>query len=296
MTTYCPLYGAGLGYRRSIAEQMLALPEHDNGIDFIEIAPENWMHIGGAARKSFDAAAERWPLAIHGLSLSLGGRDPLDEILLTNIKTFMRQYRCRFFSEHLSYCEHSGHLYDLLPLAFTAENVRHTAARIRRTQDILETRIAIENTSYYLHAPHCEMDEVDFLNDVAREADCDIHLDVNNIYVNAVNHGHVAPRAFIDRVDHARVSYIHIVGHDAENPRLLIDTHGEPVCDDVWDILAYTYDKLPFIPPTLLERDFNLPPLPELLGEVAHIRDIQDNAHKPARNRTPRHQAEAVHV
>lgn len=278
------LSGAGLGYRRSLAAELLALPATDRSIDFIEAAPENWLHQGGPARRNFDAACERWPLVCHGLSLSLGGTAPLDEDLLRRIKAFMTQYRCRFFSEHLSYSEHNGHLYELLPLAFTEENVRHTAARIRRSQDILEMTIAIENTSYYLHAPHCEMDEVDFLNAVAREADCLIHLDVNNIYVNAINHGHVAPRAFIDRVDRARVVYIHIAGHSAENPRLLIDSHGAPVSEDVWDIYKYCCQRLPLNQPTLLERDFNLPPLAELQGEVAKIRAIQrDYGHEPAR-------------
>ena len=271
-------WGAGLGYRRSLGSAMAALPPGDASIDFIEVAPENWLHVGGSARRLFDAACERWPLACHGLSLSLGGHDPLDMSLLAEIRAFMARYGCSFFSEHLSYCGHNGRFYDLLPLAFTTENVRHTAARIRQTQDFLGQRIAIENTSYYLHAPYSEMDEVDFLNAVAREADCNIHLDVNNIYVNAVNHGHVAPRAFIDRVDLTRVVYLHIAGHDAENPRLLIDTHGEAVQDDVWDVYAYACARLPSHCPTLLERDFNLPPLPELLNEVARIRSIQQGA------------------
>ena len=269
------LQGAGLGYKRSMAADFLhRLPDAD-GINFIEAAPENWLRMGGAARRDFDSVAERFPLACHGLSLSLGGRDPLRIDFLKQIKDFIRRYRIGFFSEHLSYCDHNGFVYDLLPLPFTWETVRHTAARIRRSQDILEMTIAIENTSYYLHAPHCEMDEVDFLNAVAREADCLIHLDVNNIYVNAINHGHVAPRAFIDRVDRARVVYIHIAGHSAENPRLLIDSHGAPVSEDVWDIYKYCCQRLPLNQPTLLERDFNLPPLAELQGEVAKIRAIQ---------------------
>lgn len=269
------LHGAGLGYRRDLAENFLDLPAN-SPIDFIEAAPENWIRMGGAARKRFDAAAERLPLALHGLSLSLGGQSPLDMELLAGIKAMMRQYRCDFFSDHLSYCQDlGGHLYDLLPLPFTAESVRHTAERIRRVQDFLGCRISIENTSYYLHSPLAEMNEAEFLNAVAQEADCGIHLDINNIYVNSVNHGLLEPQRFLDTVEIARVNYIHIAGHDDENPQVLIDTHGAPVKDNVWDLLAAAYRRMAHIPPTLLERDFNFPAFAELSAEVQKIADIQ---------------------
>ncbi len=269
------LHGAGLGYRRDLSEHFLDLPA-DSPIDFIEAAPENWIRMGGGARKRFDAAAERLPLALHGLSLSLGGQAPLDMELLAGIKAMMRQYRCDFFSDHLSYCQDlGGHLYDLLPLPFTAESVRHTAERIRRVQDFLGCRISIENTSYYLHSPLAEMNEAEFLNAVAQEADCGIHLDINNIYVNSVNHGLLEPQRFLDTVEMARVNYIHIAGHDDENPQVLIDTHGAPVKDNVWDLLAAAYRRMAHIPPTLLERDFNFPAFAELSAEVQKIADIQ---------------------
>lgn len=276
------IQGAGLGYRRDLAEHLLAQPD-SSPIRFIEAAPENWLKMGGRARKHFDQAAERFPLALHGLSLSLGGQAPLDRELLQGIKNMMKRYDCRFFSEHLSYCQDDAHLYDLLPLPFTAESVRNTAARIRTVQDILECRIALENTSYYLHSPLAEMDEVDFLNAVAEEADCLIHLDVNNIYVNSVNHGLLAPRDFLERVNGSRVAYIHIAGHEEEQADLLIDTHGAPVRDTVWDLLAYAYELLPTVPPTLLERDFNFPPFEELLGEVEKIARLQQTAAKETR-------------
>ncbi|UOO77519.1 DUF692 domain-containing protein [Neisseria sp. Dent CA1/247] len=272
------LYGAGLGYKRSLADDFLNLDRENSPIRFIEIAPENWLKMGGAARKKFDAVAERFPVACHGLSLSLGGQDPLQVEFLKQVKAFLRQYRISFFSEHLSYCSHFGHVYDLLPLPFTAESVRHTAARIRQVQDILEQRIAVENTSYYAHSPIAEMDEVDFLNAVAREADCDIHLDVNNVYVNAVNHGIVQPQDYIKRVDTSRVTYMHMAGHDEESENLLIDTHGQPVCADVWDLYDYTCRILPHSVPTLLERDSNFPPFAELEAEVARIAAIQQQA------------------
>ncbi|MWP97932.1 DUF692 family protein [Glaesserella parasuis] len=291
------LVGSGLGYRRDLANDFLQLPTQ-SAVQFIEIAPENWVKMGGSARYQFDQVAERFPVAVHGLSLSLGGQAPLDKELLKSIKILMKQYGSTFFSEHLSYCECEGHLYDLLPMPFTDEAVLHTAQRIREVQDYLGLKIALENTSYYLHSPTSTMNEVEFLNAIAQEADCDIHLDVNNIYVNGVNHGLLDPYQFIDQVDHKRVSYIHIAGHNEEQevlpevntgeeafnkvqgefrhlPQLLIDTHGEKVKGSVWDLLAYTYQRLPHIPPTLLERDFNFPPFMELYAEVEHIARLQ---------------------
>lgn len=292
------LQGAGLGYRRDLADDFLNLSSN-NAIQFMEVAPENWVKMGGAARYRFDQAAERYPLAVHGLSLSLGGQAPLDRELLKNTKALMTQYNSTFFSEHLSYCECEGHLYDLLPMPFTEEAVKHVAQRIRYVQDFLELQISLENTSYYLHSPTSTMNEVEFLNAIAQEADCGIHLDVNNIYVNGVNHGLLDPYVFLDQVDVKRVNYIHIAGHDEEHsaaqvvedlegesfnkikgayrhlPELLIDTHGEAVKGTVWDLLEYAYQRLPAIPPTLLERDFNFPPFAELYAEVEHIAQLQ---------------------
>ncbi|MDU3502084.1 MULTISPECIES: DUF692 domain-containing protein [Haemophilus] len=292
------LQGAGLGYRRDLANDFLNLSSN-NAIRFMEVAPENWVKMGGAARYKFDQAAERYPLAVHGLSLSLGGQAPLDRELLKNTKALMTQYNSTFFSEHLSYCECEGHLYDLLPMPFTEEAVKHVAQRIRYVQDFLGLQISLENTSYYLHSPTSTMNEVEFLNAIAQEADCGIHLDVNNIYVNGVNHGLLDPYVFLDQVDVKRVNYIHIAGHDEEHsaaqvvedlegesfnkikgayrhlPELLIDTHGEAVKGTVWDLLEYAYQRLPVIPPTLLERDFNFPPFAELYAEVEHIAQLQ---------------------
>ncbi len=292
------LQGAGLGYRRDLADDFLNLSSN-NAIQFMEVAPENWVKMGGAARYKFDQATERYPLAVHGLSLSLGGQAPLDRELLKNTKSLMTQYNSTFFSEHLSYCECEGHLYDLLPMPFTEEAVKHVAQRIRYVQDFLGLQISLENTSYYLHSPTSTMNEVEFLNAIAQEADCGIHLDVNNIYVNGVNHGLLDPYVFLDQVDVKRVNYIHIAGHDEEHsaaqvvedlegesfnkikgayrhlPELLIDTHGEAVKGTVWDLLEYAYQRLPVIPPTLLERDFNFPPFAELYAEVEHIAQLQ---------------------
>ena len=160
--------------------------------------------------------------------------------------------------------------------------MRHTARRIRQVQDFLGCRISVENTSYYLHSPLAEMNEAEFLNAVAQEADCGIHLDINNIYVNSVNHGLLAPHDFLNTVDMARVDYIHIAGHDDENPQILIDTHARRSKDNVWNLLAAAYRRMAHIPPTLLERDFNFPPFAELEAEVARIAGIQAAAMQPA--------------
>ena len=263
--------GAGLGLKRELMPALQAgVPEC---IDFFEIAPENWIGIGGRPRKQLDWFAERYPLVCHGLSLSLGGPDPLNEVFLQRVKQFLDQYGIPLYTEHLSYCSDGGYLYDLLPIPFTEEAVNHVAARIRRTQDILERRIAVENASFYVAAPMSEMDEPTFVRAVLDEADCDLHLDVNNIYVNSVNFG-FDPMSYLRSLPGERIVYVHTAGHFRKALDLAIDTHGETVIDPVWDLLAEAY-RLFGVRPTLLERDFNIPPLPELVAEVEHIAALQ---------------------
>ena len=263
--------GAGLGFRR---ELLPALKTHvPEAIQFFEIAPENWIDMGGAYGKALRGFTERYPFVLHGLSLSLGGPTPLDELLLRKIRQFMTQHGIALYTEHLSYCSDDGHLYDLLPIPFTEEAVSYVAARIRRVQDILECRIAIENASFYTASPIAEMDELSFIQAVITEADCDLHLDVNNVYVNSVNHRY-DPLAFIRALPSERIVYMHIAGHYHEAEDLLVDTHGADVIDPVWRLLDATY-RIHGVTPTLLERDFNFPPLAELIGEVEHIAQIQ---------------------
>ena len=189
-----PLSGAGLGLRREhIPDLRAGIPE---AIDFFELAPENWLEMGGAWRKDLRHFAERRPIVAHGLSLSLGGPAPLDGEFLRRIKCFLDEHGIRLFTEHLSWCGDAGHLYDLLPIPLTGDAVRHVAARIRQTQDILERRIAIENASYYVAPPGAEMTETAFIRAILEEADCDLHLDVNNVYVNSINFA-FDPWAFI---------------------------------------------------------------------------------------------------
>lgn len=265
--------GVGLGLRQELVGELLAAPARE--IDFVELAPENWLDMGGKFRKQLAAIAARYPLVCHGLSLSLGGPAPLDREFLQRLRRFLDEHQVTVYSEHLSYCGDDGHLYDLLPIPFTEEAVRHVAARIRQAQDLLQRRIAVENVSYYA-APGRELDELTFINAVLAEADCELLLDVNNIYVNSVNHGYDA-NAFLDGLPAERVRYIHIAGHYRQAEDLLVDSHGADVVAPVWDLLARAYTRVGPLP-TLLERDFHLPPLAELLGETRRIRAAQQNA------------------
>ncbi|CAB5519110.1 Protein of uncharacterised function (DUF692) [Pseudomonas putida] len=276
MSTSFALHGAGLGLRRSLLPELLNMDV--GAVDFLECAPDNWIGVGGAYGESLARLAERFPLSCHGLSLSLGGPEPLDHEFLRRIRAFLDQHDVPLFSEHLSYCSDDGHLYDLIPMPFTDEAVRHTARRIREVQDALGRRIAVENISYYA-APYQAMSEIDFLYAVLNEADCDLLLDINNLVVNACNHGYDAD-AFLACVPAGRVACLHVAGHYDEAPDLKIDTHGAAVQHDVWQLLHSAYQYLGVVP-TLLERDFNFPPLAELLGEVEAIRMLQAAAQAP---------------
>ena len=265
-------YGAGLGLRR---EHMLPLmADVPDSIDFFEISPENYLDLGGKRANDFRWFTERYPFVAHGLSLSIGGPDSLDEDFLYRIKDFMAEHQIRLYTEHLSYCADNGHLYDLLPIPFTEEAVHYVAKRIRRTQDILECHIAIENASYYAASPISDMDELSFINAVIDEADCWLHLDINNLYVNSVNHRY-DPEQFLLGLSGERIAYCHVAGHDKEGPDLIIDSHGQAVIDPVWRLLEIAYNQFGVFS-TLLERDFNIPPLADLVKEVEHIVDIQD--------------------
>ena len=264
------VHGAGLGLRKAL---MRSLPDQPvSEVNFWEVAPENWLGIGGYYGKKFRELTERFPFICHGLSLSIGGPAPLDEAFLQRVKHFLREHHIRYYSEHLSYCSDDGHLYDLMPIPFTEEAVHYVAERIKQVQDILGQRIAVENVSYYA-APGKQMEEIDFLNAVLQEADCDLLLDVNNIYVNSINHRYDAV-AFLKQLPAERIRYLHIAGHYNETEDLIVDTHGADVIDPVWQLLDQTYQQFGVIP-TLLERDSNLPPLPDLLEEVNIIHSLQ---------------------
>ena len=275
LTPQYPVSGAGLGLRRPIADKLMDVPAGE--IDFMEIAPENWIHVGGKLGKKLRWFTERYPFLIHGLSLSIGSPAPLNEQLVNDVKDFMAEHNIRMYSEHLSASSDDGQLYDLMPIPFTEEAVRHVASRVQRVQDILEQRIALENVSYY--APtDTAMSEAAFTLAVLEEADCDLMLDINNIVVNSINHNY-DPLEFMYRMPADRIRYFHIAGHYVEAEDLRIDTHGTPVDQQAWALLAEAYAHFGVVP-TLLERDFNFPPIEELLGEVRHIRELQTAAAK----------------
>ncbi len=262
--------GAGLGLRRDSIDEILdKLPSQ---IDFMEVAPENWIGLGGKSGKQLCQLTEKYNFMIHGLSLNIGGPSSLDEIFIRKVKDFMNKHHILGYSEHLSFCADDGHMYDLMPIPFTEEAVHYVVKRIRRVQDIIERQLIIENVSYYA-APGQELPEIDFINAVLEEADCKLLIDINNIYVNSVNHDYDAVE-FLNALPGHRIAYGHIAGHYNEADDLIIDTHGTDVIDSVWQLLDHAYASFGVFP-TLLERDFNIPPVKELLVEVDRIIEIQ---------------------
>jgi hypothetical protein len=268
-----PVSGAGLGFRRPLADKLMDVAPGE--IDFMEIAPENWIHVGGALGKKLRWFTERYPFLIHGLSLSIGSPAPLNEQLVRDIKEFMAEHQIRMYSEHLSSSGDDGQLYDLMPIPFTEDAVKYVAARVRRVQDILEQRIALENVSYYTPTDS-SMTEAEFILAVLEEADCDLMLDINNIVVNSINHKYDA-HEFMLQMPADRIRYFHLAGHYVEAEDLRIDTHGTPVDNQSWQLLADAYAHFGVVP-TLLERDFNFPPIQELLHEISLVKKLQKEA------------------
>ena len=260
----------GLGLRRDIAEEIL-----DNRIltpDFLEFAPENWMGMGGAWLKVMERALEAYPITCHGLSLSLGSPEELDWEFIGELKEFLDTYKVAIYSEHLSYTKSkNAHLYDLLPIPFRQDAIDHVVDRIRRVQDKLERPLAIENVSYYTPVA-AEMSEVEFVSEIVERADCNLLLDVNNVYVNAFNHNYDA-KDFIGKLPLDKVAYIHMAGHEQVEPDLIIDTHGQPIIDPVYELFEWTIQKMDPVP-VLLERDYNFEDLEQIQGELTQIKGI----------------------
>ena len=294
MSQLADIKGVGLGLKRELIPQIQQLYQDSSisNINFVEIAPENWINAGGKYAQQLAWFAERYPIACHGLCLSLGGPDALNVGFLKQVKLFLSAHNIPLYTEHLSYCsdiQHgkAGYLYDLLPIPFTEEAVKYVAARIRQTQDILEQKIAIENASFYVAAPISTMDEITFLNAVLNEADCNLHLDLNNIYVNSVNFGFDASE-FLHQIPGERIVYSHIAGHYQESVGLLVDTHGADVIDPVWALLEEAYALFGTFP-TLLERDTNIPKLPILMHEINKIAAYQAQYKAKNKIKTPQY-------
>lgn len=260
----------GIGFRKDFAEEFLSGSVLQP--DFVELAPENWMNIGGFWKKKLNELAEKYSITSHGLSLSLGSPDELDMDFLKKVKLFLKDYKIEIYSEHLSFskCD-NAHLYDLLPIPFREDAVKHVASKIRQTQDYLGRQIAIENVSYYTPVA-AEMDEVTFISEIVKEADCQLLLDVNNVYVNAFNHNYNA-KEFIKKLPLQRVAYIHMAGHTKIADDLIIDSHGQAIIDPVYELFDWTLKHVNPVP-VLLERDFNIPELSELQNELASLKTI----------------------
>ena len=243
----------------------------------MEVAPENWIGVGGRFGRKFMQLAERYTIVFHGLSLDIGGPDPIDTELVRAVRDLMDKVGASLYSEHLTYCAAEGHLYDLLPIPFTEEAVHYVADRIKQVQDIIGQPLVLENASYYAQS-HTELTEPEFIGAVLEESGCELLLDVNNIYVNSINHRY-DPMAVLDALPLERARYIHVAGHYDEAEDLKVDTHGADVIDPVWELLVEAYKRVGPLP-TLLERDFNLPPLADLLLEVSKIQSLQQQTER----------------
>jgi uncharacterized protein (UPF0276 family) len=257
----------GVGLRRPHFDGIL---DNHAGVDFLEILSENYMAFGGRPRRVLRAAAERLPIVMHGVSLNIGGLDPLNPDYLERLGRLIRELKPPWFSDHLSYSAHGGVEYnDLIPLPFTEEAVVHVVERIKQVQAIADVPFLLENPSYYVVMPGAEMSEAEFVCEVVRRADCGLLLDVNNVHVNAVNHGYDA-RAFIDAMPASRVLQYHISGHDSSGD-FIIDTHGSRIIDQVYDLYRYALRRIG-VAWTLLEWDNNIPSLELLLRENDNVR------------------------
>lgn len=267
------LHGFGLGLR---VEHYRDFLETRPAVDWLEVISENYMVPGGKPLHYLDAIRRDYPMVMHGVSLSIGSTDPLDRDYLAALKALASRVDPAWISDHLCWAgvDHQN-LHDLLPMPYTEAALRHLTERIDQVQDYLGRQILLENVSSYIAFANDEVAEWDFLAELAQRADCLLLLDVNNVLVSSVNHG-FDPRRFIDRLPGDRVRQIHLAGHE-DHGDYLIDTHDHPVCNAVWDLYAYAVERLGQVP-TMIERDDNIPALPELLAELDQARAIASRA------------------
>jgi uncharacterized protein (UPF0276 family) len=260
--------GVGIGLRAGLADDLLAAPPPE--LAFVEITPENYLRRGGRYAAMLRETAERWPIVTHGLSLSLGGPDPLDVAALRALDAFLRDIGTPWHSDHLSFGSVGGAmLHDLLPLPFSRAAARHVAERIARVQDVIRVPFAVENITYYEYGTGSEMDEGEFVSEILRATGAGLLLDVNNVYVNSKNHGR-DPRATLAQMPLDRVVQIHVAGHDASDPALCVDTHAEAILDDVYALLEWVLPRTGPVP-VLLERDDKFPSWDELCSEIHRL-------------------------
>ena len=267
------LQGFGLGLR---TEHYTDFLETKPAVDWLEVISENYMVPGGKPLARLDAIRRDYPMVMHGVSLSIGSTDALDLNYLRDLKALARRIEPAWISDHLCWTGVDHHnLHDLLPMPYTEAALRHLTARVQQVQDVLGRRLLLENVSSYVTFEADEMSEWTFINELMRRADCELLLDVNNVYVSSRNHG-FDPRTYIDAMPRERVRQIHLAGHEDQGTHV-IDTHDHPVCEAVWSLYAYTVQRLGAVP-TMIERDDHIPPLAELLDELDQARRVQADA------------------
>lgn len=275
MSTSKTVEGVGLGLRHDLAEELFERAPDE--VRWLEIHPENYVRRGGRFALNLERALDRWAIVPHGLTLCFGATERFERGYLRELAELLERVNAPWYSDHLCFAGIDGiFLHDLLPLPFTRESIEIAAARVREVRDAIERPVAIENVSYYADPAPRAMEEPDFVLEVLEAADCKLLLDVNNVFVNSINH-RFDPKAYIDRIPPERVVQIHVAGHFTRKNGIIIDTHGEPVCDGVYDLLAYTLERMGPVP-VLLERDQNIPPLDVLLEEVRRLTRIYDRA------------------
>ncbi len=272
----CPVLGVGLGLRRPLLEETLAAAHL---IDWLEFTPENYMGRGGQALQVLKRASQQYPLVSHGVSLSIGSLDPISEAYQTDLQELFAWTQPAWFSDHLCFSSLDGHYFnDLMPLPRTLETVNHVAERVREFRERMQRPILIENISQYMNSPSDAMSDAAFISNILEQADCGLLLDVNNVYVNSVNH-QFDPLLFLENIPLERVVQIHIAGHH-EFPEGLVDTHGAPVIDPVWDLLRWTLQRCRPCG-VMLERDTDIPEFHELVPELEKIRAIWQETGQP---------------
>ena len=264
-----PHLGFGLGLR---SEHYLDLIEHEHNVDWLENLSENYMIAGGKPLYYLDKIAERYPLVMHGVSLSIGSVDPLNQNYLQDLKKLTQRVKPKWISDHLCWTGTQGiNLHDLIPLPYTEEALTHLVARITHVQDFLGQRILLENVSSYLTYQHSTISEWEFLRAVSQQSDCLILLDINNIHVSAHNHG-FDPLTYLAAIPADRIQQIHLAGH-LNKGDYSIDTHDHEIIDSVWDLYAESVKRFGHVS-TMIERDDDIPPLNTLLTELQKARDI----------------------
>jgi uncharacterized protein (UPF0276 family) len=266
-----PSLGFGLGLRVDHYEAILA---GEPRVDWFEALTENYLVPGGPPLHNLGRIRERYPIALHGVSLSIGSTAPLDFDYLGQVKALAARFEPEWISDHLCWTGVAGkNVHDLLPLPYTEEALKHIVSRVRAVQDFLGRRIVLENVSSYVTFRDSRLTEWDFLRAVAEESDCLILLDVNNIYVSSVNH-EFDPHEFLAGIPAERVQQMHLAGHENHGD-YLIDTHDQPVPDPVWELYAAAVRCFGDVS-TMIERDANIPPLPELERELTEARALSE--------------------